>query len=163
MNEFLNQLVHQNFHSSTNVKPQSGWTWVKRAYTGGEFGACPRVPESFSFLIFLRWKVTILWSHWYSLFLTLVDSAHGFQSQGGSIITHTLLWLVHNDPQSQLWIFRPGPGPNFATWYGEATARVTTQCHFWNCPRQIWTQDLWAQSLTLYQLSYPGRHESLGF
>ena len=41
-------------------------------------------------------------AHWYSLFWTSVDSAHGFQNQGGSIIAHTLLSLVHNNPQSQL-------------------------------------------------------------
>ena len=28
-----------------------------------------------------------LWGHWYPLFRTLDDSAHRFQSQGGSIIT----------------------------------------------------------------------------
>ena len=72
---------------------------------------------------FLWWQFTILWSHWCSLFQTSVDSGHGFQSQVGSIITC-------NDPQSQLWIPRPGPGPNFTPWYGGATARVTTQCHF---------------------------------
>ena len=56
----------------------------------------------FFFLNFLRWQVTILWSHWCSLFQTLVDSVHGFQSQGGSIIARTLLSLAHNDPQSTL-------------------------------------------------------------
>ena len=80
----------------------------------------------------LQWQVTILWNHWYSLFWTSVDSAHGFQSQGGSIITHALLLLVHNDPQSQLWLLRSRPGPNFTPWYGEATAGVTAQCHFWD-------------------------------
>ena len=48
----------------------------------------------------LRWQVTILWSHWYSLFRTSVDSAHGFHSHGGSIIAYALLLLVHNDPES---------------------------------------------------------------
>ena len=71
------------------------------------------------------WQVTSLWSHWHSLFRTSVDSAHGFQSQGGSIIAWILLLLACNYPQSQLWIPRPGPGPNFTPWYGEATARVT--------------------------------------
>ena len=34
--------------------------------------------ESFFFLIFFAGdNVAILWSHWYSLFWTLVDSAHG--------------------------------------------------------------------------------------
>ena len=36
------------------------------------------------------------------LFRTLLDSAHEFQSQGGSIIAYTLLSLAQNDPQSQL-------------------------------------------------------------
>ena len=34
----------------------------------------------------LRWQVTILWSHWCSLFQTSVDSAQGFWSQGRWII-----------------------------------------------------------------------------
>ena len=85
------------------------------------------------FKIVLWWQVTILWSHWCSLFWNSVHSAHGFQSQGGSIITCTLLSLVCNDPQSQLWIPRPWPGPNFTPRYGEATARVTAHCHFRNC------------------------------
>ena len=80
----------------------------------------------------LQWQITILWSHWYSLFQTLVDSAHGFQSQGGSIITHALLSLACNDPQSQLWIPRPWPGYNFTPWYSEATSGVTIQCYFWD-------------------------------
>ena len=46
--------------------------------------------------------MTILWSLWYSLFQTSVDSAHRFQSQGGSIIACALLLLVCNDSQSQL-------------------------------------------------------------
>ena len=64
---------------------------------------------NFYFLKFLWWQVTILWSHWCSLFQTLVDSACGFQSQGGSIIACALLSLACNDPQSQLWISRPRP------------------------------------------------------
>ena len=55
----------------------------------------------FSFLFFffffenvLRWQVSILWSHWNSLFLTSVDSAHGFQSQGGPIMACALLSLA---------------------------------------------------------------------
>ena len=74
-------------------------------------------------------------------------TAHRFQSQGGSTIACTL--LVHNDPQSQLLIPRPGPGPNFTPWYGEATARVTAQCHFrhgW----QIRTHNLTIRSPTFY-------------
>ena len=63
------------------------------------------------------------------------------------------------DPQSQLWFPRQRPGPNFTPWYGEATTRVTTQCHFQNC-WQIRTHDLAAQSLTLYRLSYPGQRAS---
>ena len=51
---------------------------------------------------------SILWGHWYPLFRTSDDSAHGFQSQGGSIITCILLSLVCNVPQSHLWL--PGPG-----------------------------------------------------
>ena len=78
------------------------------------------------FLHFLRWQVTILWSHWCSLFQTLNDSAHRFQSQDGSIIACALLSPAHDDPQSHLWIPRPGPGPNFTPWHGEATAGVTT-------------------------------------
>ena len=46
------------------------------------------------FLIFLRWQVTILWNHWYSLFRTSVDSTNGFQSQGGSIFTCSCLRTV---------------------------------------------------------------------
>ena len=91
----------------------------------------------------------ILWSHWCSLFRTWVDSAHGFQCQGGSIIISTendppyttiicaLLSLVHNVPQSQLWLPRPGSDSNFTSWYGEPTTRVTAQCHFQNYQRQI--------------------------
>ena len=56
-------------------------------------------------------------------------SHHKLQSQGGSIITHALLSLAHNDSQSQLCIPRPGP-PNFKPWYSEATTGMTTQCHF---------------------------------
>ena len=41
-----------------------------------------------------------------------------------STITCALLSLVHNDPQNQLWLPRPGPGPIFTHWYGEATAIV---------------------------------------
>ena len=37
------------------------------------------------------------------------------------------------DPQSQLWLSRPGPGPNFTPWYGEAAAGVTAQHHFQDC------------------------------
>ena len=70
---------------------------------------------------------------WYSLFRTSVVSARGFHSQGGCIIACTLLSLAHNDPQSQLWIPRPRPSPNFTPWYSEATTRVTIQCHFWDC------------------------------
>ena len=50
------------------------------------------------------------------LFQTLVDSAHWFQSQGGSIITCT--------------IPRPRPGPNFTPWYGEGAAGATAQYYF---------------------------------
>ena len=41
------------------------------------------------------------------------DSALGFQSQGGFIITRSLLWLVHNNPQSHPQLLGPGlvPGP----------------------------------------------------
>ena len=39
-------------------------------------------------------KSPFLWSHWYSLFRTSVDSAHGFQSQGGSIIAHSCLRIM---------------------------------------------------------------------
>ena len=43
--------------------------------------------------------------------LNFNDSAsHGFQSQGGSIVAHALLSLVHNDPLSHLWL--PGLGSN---------------------------------------------------
>ena len=66
------------------------------------------------------------------LFRTSVDSAHGFQSQGGSIIICALLLLARNDPQSQLCISRPRPVPIFTPWYDEATAGVTAQRHFWN-------------------------------
>ena len=108
----------------------------------------------FFFFNILQWQVTILWSHWCSLFGTSLDPAHGFQSQGGSIIICTLFLLVHNDSQSQLWIPWPQPGPNFTPWYGDTTAGVTAQCHFWDgC--QIQTHDLAAQIPTLYWLSYP--------
>ena len=55
-----------------------------------------------------------------------------FQSQGGLIIACALLSFVCNDPHSQLWIPRPRPDPNFTPWYGEGTAGVTAQCHFWD-------------------------------
>ena len=37
----------------------------------------------------------------------LDDSAQGFQSQGGFTVTCALLLLVHNNPESHLWL--PGP------------------------------------------------------
>ena len=37
---------------------------------------------------------SILWGHWYPLFRTSDDSAHGFQSQGG-FIACVLLLLAH--------------------------------------------------------------------
>ena len=51
---------------------------------------------------------SILWGHWCPLFQTSDDSAHEFQSQGGSVIACALLSLVCNDPQSHLWL--PGLG-----------------------------------------------------
>ena len=111
------------------------------------------------FFNFLQWEVTILWSHWCSLFQTLVDSTHGFQSQGGSIIACSLLSLACNDPpQSQLWISRPRPVPilHLGTvrlpleWPPNVTSGITGR-------GKIQTQDLMAQSLTLYRLSYPGQ------
>ena len=68
------------------------------------------------------------------------------------------LSLVLMNFSSQLWFPKSRPGPNFTPWYGEATTRVTAQCHFWDC-WQIWTQDLMTQSLMLYRLSYPGQCE----
>ena len=32
------------------------------------------------------------------------DSAHEFQSQGGSIVACALLWIACKDPQSHLWL-----------------------------------------------------------
>ena len=113
------------------------------------------VPFCIYFLIFL-------WIQWYSLYRTSIDSAHGFESQGGSIITCALLWLTCNDPQSHLWIPRSEPSPNFTHWCGEATAGVTNQCCLQDGWR-IWTQDLAAQRQTLYWLSYPGRLTLLKF
>ena len=55
----------------------------------------------------------ILWGDWYPLFCTSDDSAHGFQSQGGFIITCALLLLVHKDPQSHLWLPGLGIEPRF--------------------------------------------------
>ena len=103
------------------------------------------------FKIFLRWQVLILWSDWCSL-LT------GFQSQCGSIITCALLLPAHNDPQSQLWISRPRPVPVAhlgmvklpLEWPPNVTSGITGR-------GKIRTQDLVAQSPTLYRLSYPGR------
>ena len=98
---------------------------------------------------------------WYSQFQTSIDSAHGFQSQGGSIIVWALVLPGCNDPQRQFRIPRPGPSPNFRPWYREPTAGVTTQCHFqdgW----QIQIHDLAGQSPTLYRLSCPGRRCLIG-
>ena len=94
-------------------------------------------------------SVTILCNHWYSLFRTSVHSTHGLMHHR----LHSFCLFVI-DPQGQLWLPKPRPGPNFTPWYGEATPRVTTQCHFQDC-WQIRTQDLMAQSPVLYQLSYP--------
>ena len=102
--------------------------------------------------MFCGHKTPYEYHHWYSLFQTSVDSVHGFKSQGRSIITCTLLSIACNDPPSQAWIPRPRPGPNFTPWYGEATAGVTTQCHFrddW----QIWTHDLMTQTLSVHKLN----------
>ena len=49
--------------------------------------------------VFVRVR-SMLRGHWYPLFQASDDSAHGFQSQGGFIITCALLSLVCNDPQS---------------------------------------------------------------
>ena len=64
-----------------------------------------------------------------------------------------VLFVSVMDPQRQLWLPRPRPGTNFTPWYVEAAARVTAQCHFWEC-WQIWTHYLAIQSPTLYRLSY---------
>ena len=68
------------------------------------------------------------------------------------------VFLCVMDPRCQLWFPKKRPGPNFSPWYGEATARVITQCHFQDC-WQIQSHDLTAQSLTLYRLNYvrPGK------
>ena len=113
----------------------------------------------FFFINFLQWQVTILCSHWCSLFWTSVDSTHGFQSQGGSMITLTLLLFAHNDPpQGQLWISKPRPVPILhlgrvrlpLEWPPSVTSGITGR-------GKIQTQDLATQSPTLYRLSYPGR------
>ena len=110
----------------------------------------------FFYIFVLRWQVTILWSHWCSLFWPLVDSTHGFQSQGGSIITYTLLLLVHNDPPwSQLWISKPRPVSILhlgmvrllLEWLPNVTSGITGR-------GKIRTQDLVAQSPTLYRLNF---------
>ena len=52
--------------------------------------------HSFAFSFFIKIFVgprSILWCYWYPLIWT-VDSAHGFQSQGGSIVACTLLLLA---------------------------------------------------------------------
>ena len=105
------------------------------------------IESSFETSVFLWWEVTILWSQWWSLFRTLVDSAPGFQSQSGSIITRALLLLVHNDPQSQFWISRPRPVPILhlgmvrptLEWLPSVTSGITGR-------GRIRTQDLTAQS-----------------
>ena len=57
-----------------------------------------------------------MWGHWwYPLFQTLDDSAHEFQSEGGSIITGTLLSLALNDPQNHLWLLERGIKPRLLT------------------------------------------------
>ena len=60
----------------------------------------------FLILKFLLDQGPYLWGHWYPLFQTSNDSAHGFQSPHGFIIACVLLWLVYNDPQSHLWLLR---------------------------------------------------------
>ena len=65
---------------------------------------------------------------------TLVDSIHvGFNARVDLPLPVLYSHLSLMDLQSQLWSARPGPGPNLTPWYCEATARVTTQCHFRNC------------------------------
>ena len=49
-----------------------------------------------------------MWIHWNPLFQTLDDSAHKFQSQGGSIAACALLSLECKDRQSHLWLWGPG-------------------------------------------------------
>ena len=97
---------------------------------------------------FWNFVVTIRWSHWYPLFRSSVDTAHGFQSQGGSIITRTLLLLVRNDPpQSQPWISRLKSVPILhlgmvrlqLKWPPNVTSGITGR-------GKIWAQDLAAQS-----------------
>ena len=56
-----------------------------------------------------------MWGHWYPLFRALDDSAHEFKSQGGSIITCTLLLLALNDPQSHPWLVGLGIKPGSLT------------------------------------------------
>ena len=76
--------------------------------------------------IFLRRQVTILWSHWHFLF-----SDFGWPCLWAlwCTITCALLSLACNDPQSQLWLPRPVPGPNFKPCYDYVAARLS-QWHF---------------------------------
>ena len=69
-----------------------------------------------NFLKFFFQKVfiaprSISWGHWYPLFPTSDDSAHEFQSQGGSIVTHALLLLACSVTQSHLWLLGLGIKP----------------------------------------------------
>ena len=68
---------------------------------------CPG-PVFFNFFEVFVGPRSFWWGHWYPLFRTSDDSAHEFQSQGGSVVTYALLSLVCNNPQSHLWL--PGLG-----------------------------------------------------
>ena len=75
-------------------------------------------------------NVIILWIHWYSLFQTLVDSAYGFQSQGGYFITCTLFSLACNDIRVNSEFPGLGLVPILHLGMVRPIAGVTAQCHF---------------------------------
>ena len=77
----------------------------------GHHFVVPLVLSVSNFIWFCKWVLKPGWMH-YCLHPRLT----------------CLQWIF-----SQIWLPRPGPGPNFAHWYGEATPRVTGQFHFWDC------------------------------
>ena len=85
-----------------------------------------------------------------SLVLSVLTLLMGFKTRVDAPLP-ALGHLRIMDPWSQLWLPRPRPGPNFTPWHGEATARVNTRCHFWDC-WQIRTRDRAAQIPMLYRL-----------
>ena len=110
--------------------------------------------HAFKKIFFLRWQVTILWSHWCSMFWTSVDL--GFKARvdpsSPMLCSHLHVMIL---PQSQLWISKPRPVPVLhlgmvrlpLEWLPKVTSGITGR-------GKIRIQDLTVQSPMLYRLSY---------